>query len=71
MAFYFIWTNNYCRKSVSNHLVTDAFCDIKPIPNIQEKIQKMLAKYRAETIGIEDVEYEEADLEEETLFNDD
>ena len=31
----------------------------------------MLAKYRAETIGIEDVEYEEADLEEETLFNDD
>ena len=47
------------------------FCDIKPIPNIQEKIQKMLAKYRAETIDIEDVEYEEADLEEETLFNDD
>ena len=43
----------------------------KPIPNIQEKIQKMIAKYRAETINIEDVEYEEADLEEETLFNDD
>ena len=31
----------------------------------------MLAKYRAETIDIEDVEYEKADLEEETLFNDD
>ena len=31
----------------------------------------MIAKYRAETINIEDVEYEEADLEEETLFNDD
>ena len=31
----------------------------------------MIAKYRAETIDIEDVEYEEADLEEETLFNDD
>ena len=71
MAFYFIRTNNYCRKSVSNHLVIDAFCDIKPIPNIQEKIQKMLAKYRAETIDIEDVEYEEADLEEDVLFSDD
>jgi hypothetical protein len=42
---------------------------IKPIPNIQEKIQKMLEKYRAETIDIEDVEYEEADLEEDILFN--
>ena len=43
---------------------------IKPIPNVQEKIQKMIAKYRAETIDIEDVEYEEADLEEDVLFND-
>ena len=43
---------------------------IKPIPNIQEKIQKMIAKYRAETIDIEDVEYEEADLEEDVLFSD-
>lgn len=43
---------------------------IKPIPNIQEKIQKMIAKYRAETLDIEDVEYEEADLEEDVLFND-
>lgn len=43
---------------------------IKPVPNIQEKIQKMLDKYRAETIDIEDVEYEEADLEEDVLFND-
>jgi hypothetical protein len=42
---------------------------IKPIPNIQGKIQKMLEKYRAETIDIEDVEYEEADLEEDILFN--
>ncbi len=40
------------------------------MPNIQEKIQKMIAKYRAETIDIEDVEYEEADLEEDVLFND-
>ena len=33
-------------------------------------IVKMIAKYRAETIDIEDVEYEEADLEEDVLFND-
>lgn len=44
---------------------------IKPIPNIQEKIQKMIAKYRAETIDIEDVEYEKADLEEDVLFAED
>ena len=30
----------------------------------------MIAKYRAETLDIEDVEYEEADLEEDVLFND-
>ena len=30
----------------------------------------MIAKYRAETIDIEDVEYDEADLEEDVLFND-
>lgn len=41
---------------------------IKPIPNIQDKIKSMIAKYRAETIYIEDVEYEEVDLEEDTLF---
>lgn len=28
----------------------------------------MIAKYRAETIDIEDVEYEEVDHEEDTLF---
>ena len=41
---------------------------IKPIPNIQEKIQQMLQKYRAENMDIEDVEFEEADLEEDDLF---
>ena len=30
----------------------------------------MIAKYPAETIDIEDVEYEEADLEGDVLFND-
>ena len=36
---------------------------IKPIPNINDKIKAMLNKYRAETIDIEDITYEEADLE--------
>lgn len=43
---------------------------IKPIPNIQQRISEMIAKYRAETLDIEDVEFEEADLEFGELFND-
>lgn len=41
---------------------------IKPIPNLQKKIDGLIEKYRAETIDIDDVEYEEADLEENILF---
>ena len=41
---------------------------IKPIPNINDKIKAMLNKYLAETIDIEDITFEEADLEEESLF---
>lgn len=41
---------------------------IKPIPNIQKKISDMIAKYRTETLDIEDVEFEEADLEFDNLF---
>ena len=41
---------------------------IKPIPNINDKIKAMLNKYRAETIDIEDITFEEADLEEDSLF---
>ena len=41
---------------------------IKPIPNIQKKISDMISKYRAETLDIEDVEFEEADLEFDNLF---
>ena len=41
---------------------------IKPIPNINDNIKAMLNKYRAETIDIEDITFEEADLEEESLF---
>ena len=43
---------------------------IEPIPNIAEKISAMIEKYRAETIDIEDVEFEEVDLELDTRFTD-
>lgn len=43
---------------------------IEPIPNIAEKISAMIEKYRKETIDIEDVEFEEVDLEFDTLFPD-
>lgn len=43
---------------------------IEPIPNINEKISAMIEKYRRETIDIEDVEFEEYDLELDTLFPD-
>ncbi len=43
---------------------------IEPIPNINDKISAMIQKYRAETIDIEDVEFEEVDLEFDSLFPD-
>lgn len=43
---------------------------IEPIPNLEEKIKNMIDKYRAETIDIEDVEFEESDLELDSLFPD-
>lgn len=43
---------------------------IKPIPNIQAKIDALIEKYRKETIDIEDVDFEEVDLEIEDLFPD-
>lgn len=41
---------------------------IEPIPNIQKRIDRMIEKYRKETLDIEDVEFEEVDLELDTLF---
>jgi hypothetical protein len=41
---------------------------IEPIPNIQDKISAMIEKYSAETIDIEDVQFEEVDLEFDSLF---
>lgn len=44
---------------------------IEPIPNIRKKIDDLLSKYRAESMDIEDVEFEEADLEFDALFPED
>ena len=41
---------------------------IEPIPNIQQRIAEMIDKYRKETIDIEDVQFEEVDLEFPALF---
>lgn len=41
---------------------------IKPIPDLQKKINGMIEKYRAENIDIDDIEYEEADTEENDIF---
>ncbi|MCM1033621.1 MAG: hypothetical protein NC405_07690 [Odoribacter sp.] len=41
---------------------------IEPIPKINEKTSAIIQKYRAETIDIEDVEFEECDLEFDSLF---
>ena len=35
---------------------------IKPIPNIDKKISELIDKYRAESIDIDDIEFEEADI---------
>ena len=42
--------------------------NLKPIPNLDEKIAAMIARYSKESMDIEDVEYEEADLDEQELF---
>ena len=41
---------------------------IKPLPNLNERIAELLHKYQAENIDIEDIEFEEPDLEENALF---
>ena len=35
---------------------------IKPIPNIEKKVSDLIAKYRAESMDIDDIEYEEPDI---------
>lgn len=36
---------------------------IKPIPNIDKKIKELISKYRAESIDINDIEFEEPDIQ--------
>ena len=36
---------------------------IKPIPNIEKVIADMIEKYRAESLDIDDIEYEDADIQ--------
>lgn len=43
---------------------------IKPMPNRDERVRALLKKYSAESSDIEDVEFEEADLELGSLFPD-
>lgn len=43
---------------------------IKPIPDLQKKIDTMISKYRQESIDIEDIEYEPADIEERLFLSD-
>ena len=42
---------------------------IKPLPNLDQRIKELIAKYRRESIDIEDVEAEVADLEEVELWS--
>ena len=44
---------------------------IKPMPNLRERIDSLLEKYRAESMDIDDVEFEEVDLEFNELFPED
>ncbi len=44
---------------------------IEPIPNLRDKINALIKKYSADSIDILDVDFEEADVEEDALFNSD
>ncbi len=57
---------------VQPFMATDDPCvlGIEPIHNIAEQISAMIEKYRKETFDIEDVEFEEVDLEFDALFSD-
>lgn len=41
---------------------------IKPIPNLEARQKALIEKYSRESIDIEDIGYEDADLEEDSLF---
>ncbi|MBD5226871.1 MAG: hypothetical protein HDS67_02285 [Bacteroidales bacterium] len=41
---------------------------IEPIPNLKERVAKLIEHYSRESADIEDIEFEPADLEEDLLF---
>lgn len=43
------------------------YLGIKPIPNIDKKITDLIEKYRAESMDIDDIEFEDADIIEPTF----
>ena len=59
-----------------DRIVTQPFCatndprvlGIQPIPNLQERIRKLEEQYRRESMDIDDITWEPADLEEVELF---
>ena len=59
-----------------DRIVTQPFCatndprvlGIQPIPNLQERIRKLEEQYRRESMDIDDITWEPADLEESELF---
>ena len=54
----------YDKIVVQPFIATDdpSVLGIKPIPNIEEKINALIEKYRAESMDIDDIEWEEADV---------
>jgi hypothetical protein len=43
------------------------YLGIKPIPNIDKKITDLIEKYRAESMDIDDIEFEDADIIDPTF----
>ena len=41
---------------------------IKPVPNLTQKIEDLLAKYRKETMDIDDIEFETVDVEDGIVY---
>ena len=41
---------------------------IKPMPHLNQRIFAMKKRYSEDNLDMEDIKYEEADLEENTLF---
>ena len=51
-----------CSSSTFTATSDPSVLGIKPIPNIEKVISDMIEKYRVESLDIDDIEYEEADI---------